>query len=248
LKNRTDTSTRLVYPALDAGYRMLDTLVQAANPESAEYADVLTFLRKRLAQRNHVLLQKEIHPPNSKNPPKPSSAPNPLTVPLLVKTTPAPTPNNPNPKPIYPGKKRKIPVLDMARDFPFLRLGRPQPGTLNRVLTQKNKARTRRLDMVRDWNSDESDIIGIIDCEEEDNWEDLVVDLLDREILHPALKMSKGKELRQLWIKPEARETFLHALNELQKWILESTNTNPNAITYKQTLMTHGIIWTLESL
>ncbi|ETS78590.1 hypothetical protein PFICI_10652 [Pestalotiopsis fici W106-1] len=194
IKNRNDTSPRLVYPALEAGYRMLDTLSKAANPDTPEYDSILTFLRKRLAERNHVLQQKEAHPPHSKTPRKPSSAPNPSTIPLLVKTTPAPTPENPKPKPTYasevrprpssdlpPGKKRRIPVLDMAREYPFLRLGRPQSPTLDRVLTQKNKARVQMLDRLRDWNDDDSTLIGVADCREEDHWDRLVLDLLDRE-------------------------------------------------------------------
>ncbi|KAI4602265.1 hypothetical protein KJ359_009504 [Pestalotiopsis sp. 9143b] len=197
LKNRNDTSPRLVYPALQAGYRMLDTLTKASSTETPEHASILAFLNERLAERNHVIAQKERNPPNSKTPKKPSSAPNPNTVPLLVRTTPDPTPENPEPAPSYasavrprpsselpPGKKRKIPVLEMALEYPFLRLGKPQPRSLDRILTSKNKARVRKQEMFRDWNDEESPSNGYAECEEEDHWDALIVGLMQDEIQH----------------------------------------------------------------
>ncbi|KAK9773895.1 hypothetical protein AB5N19_05700 [Seiridium cardinale] len=260
LKNRADTSTRLVYPALKAGYRMLDTLSQATNPESPEYASILVFLRKRLAERDHVLLQKDLHPPNSKNPPKLSSAPNPKTVPLLLNTTPAPTPEDPNPKPTYApaarprplselpaGKKRRIPVLDMAREFPLLRLDKPQPELLNRVLTQKNKKRQDRLDMVREWTNEESQVIGPPDCEEEDDWEERVADLLDREIVDPTLKAVRRRQENMHLARPEGWQFFMRAVDELEAWVAESTP-SVKEVTYKRTLQLHGIKSVIDSL
>lgn len=176
---------------------MLDTLTKATSTETPEHASILAFLHERLAERNHVLAQKKIHPPNSKTPRKPSSAPNPNTVPLLVRTTPDPTPEDPDPAPSYasavrprpssdlpPGKKRRIPVLEMALEYPFLRLGKPQPRSLDRILTSKNKARVKRQEMFRNWNDEEYPSNGYAECEEEDHWEALIVGLMEDEIQH----------------------------------------------------------------
>ncbi|KAH6647711.1 hypothetical protein BKA67DRAFT_396445 [Truncatella angustata] len=261
-KNRADTSTRLVYPALEAGYHMLDTLSRATDETTPEFASVLTFMRKRLAQRDHVLLQKVLHPPNSKNPAKPSSAPNPNTVPLLVNTTPAPTPQDPKPKPTYaaaarprpsadlpPGKKRKIPVLDMAREYPFLRLGKPQSNILNRVLTQKNRTRVRRMDMVRDWNDEYSSGTGLYDCEEEDDWEEIIVDQLDREALAPVVNARNKSQRQEALVALGGREVFLRTLEEVELWVKETTgDRTKSALSYRQTLNIHGVSTVMEML
>jgi hypothetical protein len=207
---------------------MLDTLSKATNPDTPEYDSILTFLRKRLDERNHVLQQKETHPPHSKHPRKPSSAPNPNTIPLLVKTTPAPTPQNPKPTPIYtsevrprpssdlpPGKKRKIPVLEMAREYPLLRLGRPQSPTLDRVLTQKNKKRVQRMDMFRDWNDEDNPRVNIADCKEEDQW-DKLVDMLGREGQdHDSTQFSKKEPPGMSFTSTLLTHGVYHILNAL---------------------------------
>ncbi|KAI0168872.1 hypothetical protein GGR52DRAFT_592680 [Hypoxylon sp. FL1284] len=196
-RNRTDTSPRLVYPALKAGYEILARLRSAAvqsssSPSdltpSSHYASILSFLRARLEERNRTLEAKKLHPPHSRNPPIPSSAPLLETVPLLVNVTPAPTKRNPNPKPVYatPSRprplselggtgRRKIPQLDMASDFPFLRTKKPQPRVLNRVLTQKMEIRIGRTRTVKKFNDE-----LIFNAELEDNWERSVAALLKK--------------------------------------------------------------------
>lgn len=261
LKNRNDTSTRLIHKALQAGYRMLDTLSRAANADSPEYASVLSFLRKRLAQRDHVLFQKELHPPNSKTPPAPYSGPRPNTVPLLVNTTPASTPMNPDPKPTYasfsrprplsdlpPGGKRKIPVMDMAGDYPILRFDKPQPRMLSRIILHKMAVRTKRLDLIRDWHDYDTTIVNIADCAEEDDWEDLIIDALDQELLEPVTSAWAEGEKHKSLSECEGREHFLRALDEVEGWIAQNSRRNQDVSTYSETLHTHAISWVMEAL
>ncbi|KAK8052629.1 hypothetical protein PG996_011930 [Apiospora saccharicola] len=187
-RNLADTSPRLVYPALEAGYRMLALLTRVAKTpasstasslsSSPERAAIESFLRDRLAERNATLAAKALHPPNSRNPLPP---PRPR-----AKISPAPTRENPFPVPKYAtpnrplpqselgslaektgrGSRRQIPRLDMAGEFPFLRLTKPQPLLLSRVLHQKNKKRVER---IAAWTKFKEE--DMIDAQEEDDWE-----------------------------------------------------------------------------
>ncbi|KAH8164981.1 hypothetical protein CIB48_g3277 [Xylaria polymorpha] len=149
-RNVADTSPRIVYPALSAGYRMLSVLHEAAtSPDSTHHASIITFLQSRLAERQRSLANR---PPPPKGP-KPGS-PRPGTLPLLVKVAPATktraavyaTPHRPRAQSELGGTgRRKIPRLDVASDFPFLRLTKPQPVVLSRVLRQKLAKRVARM-------------------------------------------------------------------------------------------------------
>ncbi|KAI2470223.1 hypothetical protein F4781DRAFT_186655 [Annulohypoxylon bovei var. microspora] len=193
-RNIADTSPRLVYSALKVGYQML-ALLRAASPPTQIWArnlnheSIITYLRARLKERNATLEAKERHPPNSRNPARQSSAPRPETVPLLVNVTPAPTPENPNPKTVYatphrprPASelggtgRRQVPRLDLAQDFPFLRIKKPQPPILSRVLTQKILRRVKRFDALGAFWEETAP-----DAEFEDAW--------DREV---ALRLGQG--------------------------------------------------------
>ncbi|KAK7993044.1 hypothetical protein PG988_001838 [Apiospora saccharicola] len=188
-RNLADTSPRLVYPALEAGYRMLALLTRVAKTpasstasslsSSPERAAIESFLRDRLAERNATLAAKALHPPTA-------ATRSPRTRPLLVKISPAPTRENPFPVPKYAtpnrplpqselgslaektgrGSRRQIPRLDMAGEFPFLRLTKPQPLLLSRVLHQKNKKRVER---IAAWTKFKEE--DMLDAQEEDDWE-----------------------------------------------------------------------------
>ncbi|KAI1765023.1 hypothetical protein GGR53DRAFT_290312 [Hypoxylon sp. FL1150] len=202
-RNRNDTSPRLVFPALKAGYQILALLRSAADHSpstsstpspsaftpNADYASVISFLRTRLDERNRTLDAKKLHPPHSRTPPRPSSAPRPDAIPLLVNVTPAPTPQNPNPKPLYeiPSRprplaelggtgRRKVPRLDMASDMPFLRIAKPQPPVLSRVLTQKIRKRVARGGFTKYLYDD-----ALPEADWEDEWERAVAKLMEAE-------------------------------------------------------------------
>ncbi|KAI0408311.1 hypothetical protein F4802DRAFT_594251 [Xylaria palmicola] len=182
-RNRADISPRLVYPALGAGYRMLAVLHGASTSSgAAHHASIVDFLRARLAERHRSLANRP-PPPTG---PKPG-APRPGTLPLLVDVTPAPTARNPDPQPLYatPHRprpehelggtgKRKVPRFDMGgSDFPFMRLTKPQPALLSRILQQKITQRFERCLEVRElWQ------FSLPDAVLEDEWDAAVAELL----------------------------------------------------------------------
>ncbi|KAK7754543.1 hypothetical protein SLS62_003564 [Diatrype stigma] len=268
-RNRTDTSPRLIFPALDAGYRALATIhnavlapstVSPSSPSSSSSSDptspnpnpnpnptpnlnpnpaappdetkdevykreqardvILRFLAARQLERRRSLTAKETHPPHSRNPPPPSSAPREETLPLLVRvTSPADsspsalpyaarlrqqqqdeyqrryqspllgeeyqqpqqeeppvymTPHRPVPASELGGSgRRRVPHLEMAGDFVFLRKSKPQSPVLSRVLLQKIRTREKRASLVQALMDE-----MIPDAELEDAWEESVEDML----------------------------------------------------------------------
>ncbi|KAI0536925.1 hypothetical protein GGR58DRAFT_473556 [Xylaria digitata] len=182
-RNVADVSPRIVYPALSAGYRMLSVLHDAAtSPSSEHHNSIITFLESRLQERQRSLANRP--PPRPSYDPKPT-APRPGTLPLLVKISPPPNPSNPESRPVYatphrprPQSKlggtgrRKVPRLDLADDFPFLRLTKPQPAVLSRVLRQKFIRRSDRARRVGElWEE------SLPDAKLEDEWEEAIARL-----------------------------------------------------------------------
>ncbi|KAI1387173.1 uncharacterized protein F4822DRAFT_405658 [Hypoxylon trugodes] len=212
-RNRADTSPRIVYPALKAGYQILALLRSAASSPAetstsikptkasestqttktrkssktatapnADYNAIISLLRARLAERTRSLIA------NPTPPSKPSSARHPNAIPLLINVAPSPTPTNPNPPPKYisPTRprplpqlggsgRRQIPRLEMASDFPFLRLKKPQPTVLSHVLHQKIKKRQIRTETLIRFRED-----SIPDAELEDEWENILADTMEK--------------------------------------------------------------------
>ncbi|KAK7942384.1 uncharacterized protein PG986_011497 [Apiospora aurea] len=238
-RNRADTSPRLVYPALQAGYRMLALLSRASaadavatqeqqqqqsSASSPEQAAVEAFLRARRSERDATLAAKALHPPNSR------------TRPLLVRISPPPTPENPFPVPEYvapnrplppselgqregkPGK-RQIPRLEMAGDFPFLRLTKPQPALLSRVLHQKNKKRVERISAWTQFKEED-----MLDAQEEDEWE--------RELAR--LGLAEKEQKKKQPSTPRGRQQMTQA-----KHVVSSIE--GDAETYEATIREHGL-------
>ncbi|CAJ2505722.1 Uu.00g131160.m01.CDS01 [Anthostomella pinea] len=206
-RNRPDTSPRLVYPALKAGYRFLALLTTAAHTATGpDHASIVTFLQSRLHERERTRAVKarikasRAQHPNAR--PR-TSAPRPGTRPLLVNTTPAPTASNPTPKPQYetPSRplpaselggsgRRQVPRLDMAgSDFPILRLTKPQPKLLSRVLTQKIGKRVGRARFVHELQE-----AGIEDAQLEDAWEKDVALLMRSERQQRRRRERRGQD------------------------------------------------------
>ncbi|KAI0517983.1 hypothetical protein F5B22DRAFT_601300 [Xylaria bambusicola] len=156
--NVGDTSPRILYPALSAGYRMLSVLHDAATaPNSEHHASIIKLLQSRLEERKRSLANRPA--PRPSYDPE-SDRPRPGTIPLIVKVSPPPNAFGPTSKPTYaiPTRprplselggtgKRKVPHIDMASDIPFLRLTKPQPAILSRVLRQKVNKRIARTEL-----------------------------------------------------------------------------------------------------
>ncbi|KAF2972533.1 hypothetical protein GQX73_g898 [Xylaria multiplex] len=182
-RNVADVSPRIIYPALSAGYRMLSVLHGAAtSPSSEHHSSIISFLESRLQERQRSLANRP--PPRPSYDPT-STAPRPGTLPLLVEVSPPPNPSNPESRPVYatPHRprpqselggtgRRKIPRIDLADDIPFLRLTKPQPAILSRVLRQKYIRRSDRARMMGELREE-----SLPDARLEDDWEKAIARL-----------------------------------------------------------------------
>ncbi|KAI1278292.1 hypothetical protein F5Y07DRAFT_71189 [Xylaria sp. FL0933] len=205
-RNVADTSPRIVYPALSAGYRMLSVLQDAAaSPSSQHHASIVAFLQSRLAERQRSLANRPPPPPPSYNPK--SDVPHPDTLPLLLKVSPPPSPSNPDPTPVYttPHRprpqselggtgRRKIPRLDLASDIPFLRFTKPQPALLSRVLRQKSEKRTGRMQALTAMQAED-----IPEAQLEDEWESQMAHLMIAEKRVKRDNRSSGDTIHKGW-------------------------------------------------
>ncbi|KAI1380073.1 hypothetical protein F4677DRAFT_250422 [Hypoxylon crocopeplum] len=257
--NRADVSPRLIFPALKAGYRILALLRSAAsspsdateNGQNVDQASIEAFLRARLAERNRTLAAKELHPPHSRNPSKPSSAPLPETVPLLVNVTPEPTEWNPNPKPVYaiPSRprplselggsgRRHVPRLDMASDLPILRIKKPQPPLLSRVLTQKIRRRVTRMGAVSVMYEE-----LMPDAELEDEWEQTMATLLG------STAAARARENRGAGAEGKSSDGSTETDASLEGREARAIRDDfSQGFTFRQTVFIHGAIYIQEVL
>ncbi|KAI5918716.1 hypothetical protein F4810DRAFT_690756 [Camillea tinctor] len=143
---------------------------------------------KKRKKKKNPRAPPSVNPKTGEKLPKPG-APRAGTVPLFVNVTPTPTRSTPYPKPVYEtphrplplsslggSGRRQVPRLDMAGDFAFARLTKPQPAVLSRILTQKVKKRAERGRAILEMMDE-----GALEAEEEDAWEMVLANLLSDE-------------------------------------------------------------------
>lgn len=94
-----------------------------------------------------------------------------------------------------------MPKIDMASDFPFLRIKKPQPAQLNRVLTQKIRKRVARVNYMQELRDYE-----LPDAKLEDQWEGAVAKLLAETQNQAQVPMRKGGKKTEGDGTPEMRE------------------------------------------
>ncbi|SPQ23296.1 9e1eeeb2-3220-4dbe-ae26-aaa8e14f70d9 [Thermothielavioides terrestris] len=169
-RNKRDTSPRLVVSALKNGYRFLSLLSRAADPASAEHASVLAFLRENESRILEVRAKKAAEAAA-----RISTAPIPGRTPLIKKISaegepPVYAPAGP-PRPLssFPSGVRKPPTLGAVGGVPFLRLKKPQPRFLERVIRQTAQRREKKIIQLLDFQTE-----GLDDVALEDQWEWLV--------------------------------------------------------------------------
>lgn len=124
--------------------QFLDMLSAAQDASSAEYAGIHAFLQERQTRKANALALRALRDPR---PPTPTSAPNPSTIPLLTRVSaPGEPPRyEPTVRPRPLGElgggarvsRRRVPVLEKANFMPFLRLTKPQPAEVSRLIRQK---------------------------------------------------------------------------------------------------------------
>lgn len=169
-RNKRDTSPRLVVSALKNGYRYLTLLSRAADPSTPEHASVLTFLREN--ETRVLALKAKAADAAAK---RISTAPIPDRTRLITKISgegepPVYAPTGP-PRPLssFPSGVRKPPTLCDTTGVPFLRMKKPQPRFLSRILLQKSRRRAKRI-----FNILEMEDSGMADAEAEDQWDTMM--------------------------------------------------------------------------
>jgi uncharacterized protein YifE (UPF0438 family) len=169
-RNKRDTSPRLVVSALKNGYRYLTLLSRAADPSTPEHASVLTFLRENQARVVDLKAKAEAEAAS-----RISTAPIEGRTPLIKKISaegepPVYAPTGP-PRPLssFRSGVRKPPTLAATMGVPFLRLKKPQPRFLERVLRQKSQRRTNRVEKILQMMGEGMEEAGV-----EDEWERLM--------------------------------------------------------------------------
>ncbi|KAK4150632.1 hypothetical protein C8A00DRAFT_17871 [Chaetomidium leptoderma] len=195
-RNERDTSPRLVVSALKNGYRYLTLLSRAADPSTPEHSSVLSFLREN--QTRVLALKAKSAASTAK---RISTAPIEGRTPLITKISPEGHPpvyvptGPPRPLSSFPRGVRKPPTLGATLGVPFLRIKKPQPRFLERVLRQKSQRRTKRLIKILEMEGE-----GMEEAAVEDAWEKLVEDMLRRQKNEDG---GRGGQVRQVREKKE---------------------------------------------
>ncbi|RKU48586.1 hypothetical protein DL546_008359 [Coniochaeta pulveracea] len=118
-------------------------LSAAQSTLTPEYAQVHEFIRARMTRKANALALRSLRDPP---PPKPHSAPNPNTIPLLTRVSgPGEPPHyeptvRPRPLAELGGTGiRRVPTLENAAGIPYLRQTKPQTLIMNRIIRQKSE-------------------------------------------------------------------------------------------------------------
>ncbi|KAL1642369.1 hypothetical protein SLS58_005443 [Diplodia intermedia] len=150
-RNRHVHSTRHLKLSFTAGYELLDALDQASSATTTTNADnananataSATALLTDLLATAPAHLTRSPDAPRGGGPTRLSPSPE-ACLPRAARVL----ATRPRPASALGGTGvRRVPRLVSANLFPMLRLGRPQPRSLSRVLTDKIKQRQRRLDL-----------------------------------------------------------------------------------------------------
>ncbi|KAB2570766.1 DNA repair protein [Lasiodiplodia theobromae] len=180
-RNRHVHSTRLLKLSFTAGYELLDMLARASSsPATATCSDdakesATQLVANLLASAPPHLTRSPTDPNAQPRGPKrldpsPEACPPPSARTLAIRPLPATA--------LGGTGVRRVPRLVSANTFPMLRLQKPQPRSLSRVLTDKIKQRQRRLDV----RSEAADYWSVL-AQDEDEWDRL---LWEREGVSPA--------------------------------------------------------------
>ncbi|KAG6168636.1 hypothetical protein E4U47_003553 [Claviceps purpurea] len=155
--DRPLTSLRLVYASMAAGYKFLSLLAKAQDQTSTEYAQVVSHLRRMPPPPNRTPLPPP--PPPPKLPPK---------EPFLVDISKTDAPHY---VPTYrlQSKVHNLNLCATSDGLPFLRLKKPQPPALSKMIGQKSIF--YRETMIKWLETDEE---PTWQATQEDEWEDLM--------------------------------------------------------------------------
>ncbi|KAL6863668.1 hypothetical protein J3F83DRAFT_745211 [Trichoderma novae-zelandiae] len=171
-KNTGYTSYRLIYAAMAAGYKFLNLLTKAQTPNSSEHNQVLHHLQS--VRDTTAASRANPHPKQYKRvlPPEP----------LLVNVAQADEPPKytsnilPRPKESLKGPRKVPSVSATAEGQPFVRLKKPQPHALSRMIGRKGRIFTNRIEHIMDLDERVTPEAAL-----EDEWDRMMDDLLAKE-------------------------------------------------------------------
>ncbi|KAM3515636.1 hypothetical protein MY11210_000814 [Beauveria gryllotalpidicola] len=171
-KNSSDTSPRLVFAALTAGYKFLSFLHKSRNASSAEHGQIVRYLSSR----------KEI-PTQQAGAPAAKQATQ-RKEPLLIKISgpgeAAEYTSNLYPRPLNSLTRiRRVPMMATTADgLPFLRTSFVQPHEMSRMVGRKNAIFQSKIAKITEIQDE-----LLPDAEMEDEWERIVARQLRKEHL-----------------------------------------------------------------
>ncbi|KAM0245857.1 hypothetical protein ACHAQJ_010441 [Trichoderma viride] len=172
-KNTPYTSFRLIYASMAAGYKFLNLLTKAQIPNSPEHNQIIQHLQsvRETAATSRAVPQ----PPRKPNPVLPSE-------PLLINIAKANEPPRyisnilPRPRDSLQGP-RKVPSVSATADGqPFVRLRKPQPHALSKMIGRKTRIFNGRIENIL-----ETDESVVSEAALEDEWDRMIDELLAKE-------------------------------------------------------------------
>ncbi|TFB02748.1 hypothetical protein CCMA1212_005387 [Trichoderma ghanense] len=171
-KNRGYTSYRLIYAAMTAGYKFLDLLTKAQTPNSPEHNQVLNHLQS--VRNTAAASRTKPHPKQHKRIPPPE----PLLINVAKENEPPKYTSNilPRPRESLKGPRKVPSVSATAEGQPFVRLKKPQPHTLSRMIGRKGRIFSNRIENIMDLDERVTSEAAL-----EDEWDSMMDDLLANE-------------------------------------------------------------------
>ncbi|EHK44779.1 uncharacterized protein TrAtP1_002904 [Trichoderma atroviride] len=174
-KNKPYTSFRLIYAAMTAGYKFLNLLTNAQTPNSPEHNQVINHLQsvRQTAAASRAVPQ----PPRR---PDPILPPEPLLINVAKADQPPKYTSNilPRPRDSLKGPgPRKVPSVSATADGqPFVRLRKPQPHAMSKMIGRKTNIFNNRILNILDvdeWTASQAAL--------EDEWDRMMDKLLAKE-------------------------------------------------------------------
>ncbi|KAF4507381.1 hypothetical protein G6O67_006023 [Ophiocordyceps sinensis] len=201
-KNRPYSSLRLVYASMAAGYRFLTLFAKARDSGSAEHAQVVGHVRARLESSAASRAVRTAAAASSS-----SWSASDAKAPLIFNTArPGQAPRYtssvlPRPRAALDGdtRPRRVPSLcSTSYGQPFLRMRKPQPRALSRMVGLKDRFFQKKIFKVVEINED-----LIPEALLEDEWDNIVADQMARELgpraAAPFDDRDRGHEATQVW-------------------------------------------------
>ncbi|KAH0489630.1 hypothetical protein TgHK011_010050 [Trichoderma gracile] len=186
-KNTGYTSYRLIYAAMGAGYKFLDLLTKAQTPNSPEHSQVLNHLQS--VRNTAAVSRTKPHPKQYKRAPPPE----PLLINVAKENEPPKYTSNilPRPKESLNGPRKVPSVSATAEGQPFVRLKKPQPHTLSRMIGRKGRIFSNRIELIMDLDERVTSEAAL-----EDEWDRMMDDLLAKEGVQGA---KRNKQASYSW-------------------------------------------------